>query len=374
MKLKKLMLPLLLLTFQAVVNAQRTYWRIPNDLFEPGKFKGITLELDSGNKLVVYTNNTVTIGNNVDFRDIMKTFFDNYDVIKDTVDEEAPNKIHYFYNPGGKNGLTVVPGSKLRNVISVVDGKSFRLKSGMDTINIYPRKNNSNLESAIFSFQVKKVDDLRIFLTSNLINEFITKVDEQIKQGHTHYKPAAKGYRSIADGSFPSLFSGSFTSENNVVQGHIKEEKRSKKNLAYSVSADLQNYKSYAAPSFNASLDFYLKGVMYREYLRLALYWQPVFLFDKMSDGGMRAKRNDFVGLLYEYRRGSTEADKLNFYAPISIAYLVRKSGDFFEKNTFNFGIGGVKYGALTLRPFMYFNNFFKDVTPSVQLSVGWGR
>ncbi len=355
-------------------DAQKTYWEIPHDLFGNGKFEGITLQLGNGNKLVVYTNNTVMLNSGTDFRQIMKSFFENYDVIKDTVDEEASNKVHYFYNPGGKNGLTLIPGRKVPRTLSVVDGKSFVVQTAMDTINIYPRKRNTNLEAAVFSFRVKQIEDLRVYQTSNFINEFIDEVDRQIGGKGNVFKPAGKGYRFYADGTFPSRFSGEFAAVNDKLDGKIRIENANTKNLSFSLSADIQNFKSYFAPSFTPSLDLYIKGIRYKEYLRFAVYWQPVFLFEKNNAGQLQTYRNDFIGLLYEYRRGNADPDKLSFYAPISVAWLARNRGTFFEKNTFNISIGGVKYGAMTLRPSMYFNGLLKNVTPGVQLSAGWGR
>ena len=139
----------------------------------------------------MYTNTVTTVTGLL--RLIIKSFFENYDVIKDSVDDEASNKLVYFYNhPGGKNGLTLIRGEKIKSTLSVVDGKPFIKKSALDTINIYPRKPNTNLKAAVFSFVVKQVEDLRAYETSNLINEFIYNVDRQIKEKGKVFKPAGK--------------------------------------------------------------------------------------------------------------------------------------------------------------------------------------
>lgn len=374
MKSKSIVIAVSLLILGLQINAQESYWEMPADLFEKGEDKGITLDLGGRNKLVVYAHDAQTIGNGVDFKSIIQSFFDNYDVIKDSINVYISNKVLYYYNPGGKNGLTIIPGAETGKALSVVDGKAYQVKRTRDTINIYPRKPKTTQEAAIFSFRVNQIEDLRVYMKSDLINEFIKKVDQQIQERHaTGKKSGSKREQSNMIG-FTSRYKGAFRIANNQVEGQVDAENRSKSNLSFSVSANLQNFKSYMAPSFNASIDLYLKAPRYKSLVRFALYWEPYFLFDKGADGKLRTNRNDFVGFLYEYRKGSVSPDKLSFYAPISASYLVKRSGDFFEKNTFSLGIGGVKYGAATIRPFMYFNNFFKDVTPGVQLSVGWGR
>ncbi|MCH5717345.1 hypothetical protein [Niabella hibiscisoli] len=374
MKSKSIVIAISLLVLGLQLNAQKTYWEMPADLFEKEGAKGITLDLGGTNKLVVYAHDAQTIDNGVDFKSILQSFFDNYDVIKDSVNAYISNKVLYYYNPGGKNGLTVIPGAETGKALSVVDGKAYRVKRTMDTINIYPRKPKTINEAAVFSFRVNQIEDLRAYITSDLINDFIKKVDQEIQEERTTGKNSGGKQGQPNMVGLASRYKGTFRIVNNQIEGDIVPENRKMNNLSFSVSADLQNFKSYMAPSFNTSIDLYFKGQGYRRILRLALYWEPVFLFDKGPDDKLKTYRNDFVGFLYEYRRGSVSPDKLSFYAPFSASYLVKRRGDFFEKNTFRLGIGGIKYGAATVRPFMYFNSFFKDVTPGVQLSVGWGR
>ena len=55
----------------------------------------------------------------------------------------------------------------------------------------------------------------------------------------------------------------------------------------------------------------------------------------------------------------------------ISIGYLIRRKGDFYEKNTFKLGLG--RYapfgGSLRIEPAFYFKNLFKGITPSLRIT-----
>lgn len=374
MKLKTIVFMIGMLVLRQQVNAQKAYWEMPADLFDKTQFKGITLYLGGTNKLVLYALDDKTIHNGVDFKSIIQSFFDNYDVIKDSVNDQISNNVSFYYNPGGKNGLTILRGIETEQALSVVDGKAYTVKRTMDTINIYPRKPKTVHEAAIFSFHVKQIEDLRTYITSDMINEFIKNVDAQIKQRNPAVKSPGRKIVQAGFYGFTSKYKGEFHIVNGRPEGKITPENHKVNNLSFSVSANLQNFKSYLAPSFNTSFDLYLKSPGYNNVVRLSFYWEPFFLFEKKSDNKLETCRNDFVGFLYEYRKGSVNPDKLSFYAPFSVSFLVRRRGDFFEKNTFSLGVGGIKYGPATLRPFMYFNNFFRDVTPGVQVSVGWGR
>lgn len=99
-----------------------------------------------------------------------------------------------------------------------------------------------------------------------------------------------------------------------------------------------------------------------------------MFSFEKDAANNLQTFRNSFIGIGCEYQNESQGSNNLTLYAPFSITYLVKRRGDFFEKNTFNLGMGGIKYGTLTIKSYIYFHEFFKNITPSVQVSIGLGR
>ena len=50
-------------------------------------------------------------------------------------------------------------------------------------------------------------------------------------------------------------------------------------------------------------------------------------------------------------------------------ATSLTKNGDYFEKNTFRFGAGKLQLLKTTIEPSVYFDNFFKGVTPGIRIS-----
>jgi hypothetical protein len=104
------------------------------------------------------------------------------------------------------------------------------------------------------------------------------------------------------------------------------------------------------------------------------LFWEPHFLFAKDAQGKLKTYRNDFLTLTYG-QGGVTDHDvtkDFSFSAVVSIGYLIHRSGDFFEKNTFRLGAGKLKFSKITIEPSVYFNNFFKGVTPGIRISLSF--
>lgn len=101
----------------------------------------------------------------------------------------------------------------------------------------------------------------------------------------------------------------------------------------------------------------------------IGIYWEPQFSFRSDASGKIQSFRNEFLSLGF---REFPNKPHTNFEVlkTLSLAYLIRNSGDYFEKNTFRLGLPGVASGRLQLEPELYFNDFFKQVSPGLRLSL----
>ena len=101
------------------------------------------------------------------------------------------------------------------------------------------------------------------------------------------------------------------------------------------------------------------------------LFWEPHFLFARDSAGKLKTYRNDFLTLTYG-QGGTKDHDPRKgfaYSAVFSLGYLINRNGDFFEKNTFRLGAGKLQLLKTTIEPSIYFDNFFKGVTPGIRIS-----
>jgi len=136
------------------------------------------------------------------------------------------------------------------------------------------------------------------------------------------------------------------------------------------IQVNMGNYKNYFAPSFSLGLGLSFKR---EESTRKFMFmWQPLFLFGTNAQGHMQTYRNEFV-LINIFRDWNKPHPVyyINFDPSISFGFMVRRDGDFFQKNSYFLGIGHVNLfkHAIELQPGMYFHDLFKEATPSIRLN-----
>lgn len=141
--------------------------------------------------------------------------------------------------------------------------------------------------------------------------------------------------------------------------------------LEIATIVSLQNYKNYLTPSVDlgAAVGFHKKGFVHE----LGLYWEPMFLFGSDAHGRLQTYRNDLLVFHYSFDVSRNRKEPLapvGLNANFSLGYFIRRSGDFFEKDSWRLTAGEVKLlgNRILLQPCLYFNNFFKNVTPGLRL------
>jgi hypothetical protein len=96
--------------------------------------------------------------------------------------------------------------------------------------------------------------------------------------------------------------------------------------------------------------------------------WDPYFFFSRDANNKLVTDRNDFI--TFRYVETEAKQQPFDYVGNFSLGYLVGRKGDWFEKNTFKLGLPGVRSGWLQLEPECYFNNFFKNFSPTIKLTI----
>jgi hypothetical protein len=137
-----------------------------------------------------------------------------------------------------------------------------------------------------------------------------------------------------------------------------------------------QNYKNYFVPSFvlGAAAQIF-RGYRHDVY---GIYWEPLFLFAPNGQGRLQTYRNDLLvvryGIAHEDESGhESSVNSIGFGSNFSIGYLIGSQGNLIPAHTFRITLGSLKAlkGGFHLDPCLYFNDFFKGVTPGLRLSLG---
>jgi hypothetical protein len=137
------------------------------------------------------------------------------------------------------------------------------------------------------------------------------------------------------------------------------------------IQLNVGNYKNYFAPSFALGIGLHFN----RENASrtFSAVWQPVFLFATNAQGHVQTYRNEFlvIGVSRELK-DQLGRQMFNLIPSLYIGRLIRRDGDFFEKDSYRLFIGHINLlrNNLVLTPGMYFHDLFKGVTPAVNIKI----
>lgn len=99
--------------------------------------------------------------------------------------------------------------------------------------------------------------------------------------------------------------------------------------------------------------------------------WEPHFFFSRNDKNELDMDRNDFITFKYHiFSRVKIGLKEVEFNQTVSLGYLVHREGDWFERHTIKFSIPGVQMKNVLLEPEFYFNDLFKNFSPSLKLSL----
>lgn len=132
----------------------------------------------------------------------------------------------------------------------------------------------------------------------------------------------------------------------------------------------IQYVRGAFVPSAGAGIEFSVNEQNYSKHA-IRLIWEPYFYFMRDDKDKVVLQRNDFITLKFytgytHVGPGRTFSWNQNF----SIGALIYRKGELFEKGTFKFELPGLQSKNLVLTPEFFFNKFFRNVSPSMKLTV----
>lgn len=328
-----------------------------------------TTDLGKGNKMQIELTNISDLDKFKNIDSLLGIFLQDIIPLKDSLSDDLSSKhIDYLTDELGRK--------KIRIRVSKPDGASFLLQQGslsalkleQDTVvfsGSYVYKVTSTLLKPFtemryyrLHFFVNQLQDLNS-LTG--LNEKVNTIENSQKsrwiKGDNDTWHLKKGDQSIYSNHQPRAYiSGSGTGDY----------------LTSLTTISIQNYKNYFVPSASLGIGLGFNNGKVKQVI--GVLWEPNFFFSKNTSGSLRTYRNDFLTLTY--KRSVTGKENappaFSFSNGFSFGYLIRRSGDFYEKNTMRIGMGRVSLfkDKINIEPVIYFNNFFKGVTPGLRLSL----
>ncbi len=326
------------------------------------------INLEKENKLEIELTDITDLEKIANIDSLLQIFIDDVTPLKDSISDPLTSKrIDYITDAQGRKKIRLQQFQPKGASFLVNNGEIASLRTEQDTINIIGVIANPPKAEQKISLTNPRYYHLIFYLNdfNELAGYMHGVLSEKIAtmQNNIHTKwPLILGGSSHSLGKDKTISADKpkgFTPQatGDYITGFI--------------TVNLQNYKNYFVPSFSLGARLTLTNRDRSFKWEPGLLWEPHFLFARDAQGKLKTYRNDFLTLIYG-QGGTTDHDPrkdFSFSAVFSLGYLIRREGDLIDKNTFRFGAGKLQFLKTTIEPSMYFNNFFKGVTPGIRIS-----
>jgi hypothetical protein len=327
----------------------------PDDrLFTPWPYSfGIdyTITLDRGNKLRIELANGYDLHTFENIDSLLMVFLGDLKPLRDSLsDPMTVKRIDYLIDTSGHKKLRIhqyrPPGTSF-----LVDGNEpALLRIQQDTIYIMlvtrhaQGKTRRGFRYDRLCFLLNRYSELDAYVASGL-NETIHGMLADYKAPHHVY-------------TCPFCYT--------INKPTIKSHLHYGNGLMLNASVAFQNYRNYFVPSFTLNSGAVLnRGPV--DYI-LRAYWEPLFFFATNAQGQTQTFRNDLVGVGYE---ANLRDHPNGVKAALSFGWIAHSEGNYFNsKPVFRLSAFEWQHGPFHIGPAMYFDHFFKDVTPSIRFSL----
>ncbi|MEN9569869.1 MAG: hypothetical protein RL172_1100 [Bacteroidota bacterium] len=366
---KTLVLLLLVTSIQQHLYAQNKkadqWFSIPEEVVINRRF---FIDLDKGNSLKIEMTDITELAAAQNIDAVLQGFLTDIAALGDSfANPLTAKRVDYLVDDKGRKKIRFQQFAPKGNSFLVNNGELAALKTEQDTICIIVAAVNAPPPQDLvshaskryyqYTFYLNDVKDLELLFKNNLLSEKLNSLQNNYNSSWKRV-PGTDSYQLTKDNGVTA----------NRPKGYGTRQGRDFVTLL--ATANIQNYKNYFVPSFSVGARFTLANSARTFKREIGLYWEPNFIFTRDAAGKLQTQRNDFVTLTFS-QGGITEHDPAKpflFSADFSLGWLQRRKGEVFDKNTFRLGIGKIQMQKTTVEPCLYFNNFFKGVTPGIRL------
>lgn len=347
--------------------AQQLPGLLPNALNHHSKY---SFDLGQGNKMLVYARTVQDLQKFQNIDSVLAHFSKDYNVLKPSL-AESINSRTVIYRPLSNEqyqlDLIEHASPKQRFQFKTNGGEPLLVKTVQDTLLIVhtflkPMETKSGQvslnEYVYFCLIMNNLEDVEKMVKNGGINAYIQKALKDAEQ-YPHHNLVGGKYKFNYEQSNSKSFKTVTTGTEDFIAVHP--------------SIGLGVFQNQLVPNIQG--DFAFVPNKYKN-IGYTLGWRSMF-FTERNDLTQRASihSNSFVhaGItFYDFRRpknGPVNTDHILFGAYLGRSVL--RNGSVFDKNTWNFSMTITTKGMFKIQPEIYFNGFFKSVTPGLRLQIG---
>ncbi len=340
-------------------------YRLPKDIVVNRRFE---IDLGKHNRLQIELTDINDLKSISPIDSLLRVFVSDITPLKDSLSDPLTTKrIDYVTDARGRKRVRLLQYPSRGNNYLLDHGQLSALKINQDTINLigviaHPLKADQKISQTHpryyhLVFYLNNVGELAGYMHGILDEKIRTLLDNE------------KGKWPLVLGTSSHYLKNDPTITAERPHGFTPGETGDF--LEGFATVNVQNYKNLFVPSFSLGLKMVLSNRDRTFKWEPGISWEPHFVFAHDSAGNFRTYRNDFLTLSYG-QGGVKDHDShkpFTFSSVFSLGYLINRNGNFFEKHTFRFGAGKLQLMKTTIEPSLYFNDFFKGVTPGIRIS-----
>lgn len=287
------------------------------------------------------------------FKSYLMSFIEQFEKLKtEPLSPDHPTKITF------KNAVRAYAADEFS--ISVEDYKR------VSTVTLAAKDSIWHLNKRTHMLELSnnsKYDHYKAYIHFSTIDQLyeITKYDfDKINQSlQANYEKPENKY--LKHKPFTSWINVSAESETEISYNQIPNHPTDV--IQLSAGTGLQNLKGEWLGSFNTKMTVLLSRKMVDKHA-FSFTYEWMYNFTSPSDKYV----NDFIEFGYSYNFSSiAEKDK---WAGLNFGFLANRKGEFFDKNTYRLGLSTNLGKSITVAPQIYFNDFFKNVYPGLNISI----
>lgn len=322
------------------------------------------IDLGQGNKIKIELTEAEDLIYLQNIDSLLEVFVSDLSFFKDSLANELTIKrVDYRIDSPVIKKIRIQQFQPKGFTYTLQDGEPVALKLEQDTINF----TGTVYFKAKYTLR-KAFNSTRYYKLSLIVND-INDLSKLIGTGlNEKMKALTENYKTHWDYTSPNHVE--LRRDRSITASHPHGFAAGDDFLFIRASVDAQNYKAYFVPSFSitAGLTISSHGFYKRE---IGVGWEPNFFFGKDGQRKLKTYRNDFLTLTLGQGkiRDNDPHKESSLSAIVSLGYLIHRSGEFIDKHTMRLGAGRLSLfeGKTKIEPVIYFNGFFKGVTPGLR-------
>jgi len=338
---------------------------------KPGTlYDNFVFYLPKGNRMTLEMSSISQLKKLPNLDSLAKKVYEDLQVFKDPLSKELTSKrIDYVVLKEG-NKIRITEHKPTADYYTFKENEPVQMKVDQDTVRIkFYFKGEGTYTGTVLipcfvTFIVNNISDIKNFpdntLSNSLNNLLLKDLEQQFKADKPKWESGryfVSYYVEKNERIFPKKLKYLVWGRNSGIDPYVQ--------------LGIQNVRGSWVPSTGIGFSFFQTNTRSVEKKSYSFFLEPYFFFSRDANNNSIVDRNDFMSFKFhkEFKNFRNNGIGL-IYSNASIGYLIKRNGNWFEKNTVKFSLPGLQSKNIILEPEFYFNDFFKHFSPSLKLTL----